>query len=1347
MLVDHNHVVTCAHVVEDVLGAAPGSGPPEGEIRVEFPLLPAVPSCQAVVVAEGWQPASEDSGDVAVLRLLTPIDGDEVVPAPLLKPYAVIGHGFSCRGFGGGTPTVRESHGTMRGTSGASGQWMQLDADTGSGLPVVQGYSGCPVWDTTVGAVIGIAVAQDKHVAAKVAHLIPVKQLSRAWPPLGDLVGWRMDLDEALDTHWSPRARGIEGSSVPTDPWLFTGRTCVLRELTTWLNSADPVDGRVRVVTGSPGAGKSAVLAHLVITSQRWLRDQVPSSQLAAGLVPDLGRVDVAVHARDKTVAAVVAEIARAAGVDMSTDVDLSSRLRIRREPFTMVVDALDEAIEPKQLALLLRSVAADPDKIGLRVLVGTRHGSHGPEGNLRRLGRPKVINLDEPPYLDEADLAAYAERLLAESYHAEPDSPNRNGPDRTELAAAIARRAAGNFLVAQLTCQGLLARDEPIDFADGWEGRFPDEVGTAFDEYLEYRYHDREPELRRLLTALAFAKGDGMPQGQILCSAIEALTGVRYQPADLEWMFESAASYLTERVGPNQIVCYRLFHDALDAHLRTRWRQDRRGLDADGLIFDALRRLVIAHDTLRPDWAGSDPYLHRNLAYHAAAADRLAELIEQPSFVVDADLPRLLPLLVPGTTAAESPIGTVLRQVGSRAASLPPDRRARLFALTAAHRGFRGLPQEFSSASSADFMPRWAHTIGPPHQELTEHAGPVAAVALGRLGKRHLLVSAGYDRTVRVWDETGRPVGEPLTGHTSEVVAVTIGRLGTSDVIVSADASGTMQIWDDAGLPLGEPLTGHAGTIAAVAVGSLGDRDVIVSAGYDRTIRIWDDAGQPIGKPLTGHSDVVHAVTVGRLGDEEVIVSAGYDRTVRIWNHKGQPLRPPLVGHTDVVLAVAVGHLGALDVIVSAGRDRVRAWDADGTTLVRPFSGHRDVVTALAIGQMNNRDVVVSASHDQSLRLWDAGGEPIGGPLTGHSGSVTAVAIGRLGGREVLASGGHDHTVRIWDEPGHPIGTPQIGHSDVVRALAVGRVGHKDAIVSAGYDRTVRIWDRDGHPFGRPMADHTALVNAIVVGRLAKCDTIAAANDDRTVHLWELGTHVDMALTGHLGSVTALALGKLGKRDVIVSVDAAGTLRIWDLERSKHSKEKARAAGKQLRLVVARRSVLSADPSLRLTAVALGRLGGRDVIISAGYDGVNRTGTMRIWDERGRSRGELPADHNGIVTALAVGELEGRDVLVSAHQDRTLRVWSRTGQPIEQLVGHTADVTAVALGRFGDRHLIVSASADQTLRIWRPGDANSVAVVDLLGNPSGVTIAASGESIYTASVTAICAFSCPPAS
>jgi WD40 repeat protein len=165
--------------------------------------------------------------------------------------------------------------------------------------------------------------------------------------------------------------------------------------------------------------------------------------------------------------------------------------------------------------------------------------------------------------------------------------------------------------------------------------------------------------------------------------------------------------------------------------------------------------------------------------------------------------------------------------------------------------------------------------------------------------------------------------------------------------------------------------------------------------------------------------------------------------------------------------------------------------------------------------------------------------------------------------------------------------------------------------------------------------------------------------------------------LTGHWGRVTAVAIGRAGDRDVIVSGSDDATVRVWDAVTG--SLVGAPLAGHH-------------GP---VTALAIGRARDGDVIVSGSADK-----TVRLWDP---VTGASLAVHAGPVTALAIGRAGDRDVIVSGARDRTVRVRDAlTGAPVgAPLAGHHGPVTALAIGRAGDRDVIVSGARGTTMRVW----------------------------------------------
>ncbi|MFI2410374.1 hypothetical protein [Streptomyces sp. NPDC018947] len=273
-LVAADIVCTCAHVVADALGLPRDTvDAPFEDVRVEFPLARdaegGVPARRARVVS--WQPLlGDDSGDVALLRLDTPVPGTR--PVPLVDGTSVWGHSFRVYGFPGGGDHGVWAAGTLRSVQGAG--WVQMD--TGPGGPrVTNGYSGAAVWDDVQGGVVGLAVAAGRGDLAGTAFLVPSAAL----------------VDEEVLRPACP-FRGLDVFE-EEDTAFFHGREDDIER------ALASITGRpLTVVVGPSGCGKSSLIRAGVlprlradgmgVTVLRPVPGTPPETLLAHALVPVL---------------------------------------------------------------------------------------------------------------------------------------------------------------------------------------------------------------------------------------------------------------------------------------------------------------------------------------------------------------------------------------------------------------------------------------------------------------------------------------------------------------------------------------------------------------------------------------------------------------------------------------------------------------------------------------------------------------------------------------------------------------------------------------------------------------------------------------------------------------------------------------------------------------------------------------------------------------------------------------------------------------------------------------------------------------------------------------------------
>jgi WD40 repeat protein len=194
----------------------------------------------------------------------------------------------------------------------------------------------------------------------------------------------------------------------------------------------------------------------------------------------------------------------------------------------------------------------------------------------------------------------------------------------------------------------------------------------------------------------------------------------------------------------------------------------------------------------------------------------------------------------------------------------------------------------------------------------LEGHKDWVKGCAVDPMGD--FIVSASFDKTLKVWDaQTGIEL-QTLKGHTNGVNGCAVGPLKT--FIVSASSDETLKLWDARTRNELHILKGHTSEVYGCAVSPAGN--FIVSTSSDKTLKLWDARTRTELHILTDHEDMVNGCAVSP--DGSWIVSASSDGTLKVWDVLTGDLRLTLANHTDGVYDCAISPDG--NWIVSASSD-----------------------------------------------------------------------------------------------------------------------------------------------------------------------------------------------------------------------------------------------------------------------------------------------------------------------------------------------------------------------------------------------------------------------------------------
>jgi WD40 repeat protein/nucleoside phosphorylase len=555
----------------------------------------------------------------------------------------------------------------------------------------------------------------------------------------------------------------------------------------------------------------------------------------------------------------------------------------------------------------------------------------------------------------------------------------------------------------------------------------------------------------------------------------------------------------------------------------------------------------------------------------------------------------------------------------------------------------------------------------------LKSHDNKVKGCAVTADGRR--VVSASSDRTLKVWElETGQVVAT-LKGHEDSVKGCAVTADGR---VVSVSNDGTLRVWELETGRLLRTLGGHSGVVNGCAVTADGRR--AMSASDDKTLRVWDlETGQCLAT-LTGHEGLVKACAV--TADGRRAVSASADRTLKVWCLETGQCLATLQGHESWVQGCLVTADGR---VVSASDDKtLRVWDLETGHWLATLTGHEDRVHGCAVTADGQR--LVSVSADTTLKVWCLKTGQCLATLRGHEGWVNGCTV-TGDGRVVSAC--DDKTLKVWDlEVGHALASLD-SRGDWVKGCAVTADGR--LAVSTSKDKTLKVWDLETGQVVATLEGHGDAVRGCAV---APGERVVSASKDRTLKVWSLETHQDLTtFEGHSGVVNGCAVIGQGR---VVSASSDKTLKVWSLR-----------TGECLSTLEGH------EDGVMGCAVT-----GDGKVVSASADR-----TLKVWRPETGEVLDTLRGHDGMVKGCVV---TGDGKVVSASADKTLKVWGlRKGAVPATLRGHDDVVKGCAVTGDGK---VVSASKDRTLKVW---DLQSGRCLQTLyGNSSFECVAAARDMI-----------------
>ncbi|MFC4469164.1 caspase family protein [Streptomyces xiangluensis] len=911
--------------------------------------------------------------------------------------------------------------------------------------------------------------------------------------------------------------RGVRPRSRAPKRPLFLGRVTAVTAVREW---HDSVSGETAgcVVTGGIGSGKSALLAHL----------------------------GTPIDAHGMDVEALTRAVGEAAGLNASDPKDLVKRLP-QAGHCEVWIDSLDEAADPKAVnQLLIQPILQGAGLVHhLRLLVGVRpiHVPVAPEH--RRL---VVVDLDNHPYRDPAALAEYAATLI----NADIDDPR--------VKAVVSEAEGTSFLVARHLAPSVAEpASEGVPSVPGAGDSLP--LATALRAELERQ--SRRPgapayeDLLHLLRPLAYAGGKGMPWGHWLACA-SALSGSSYSDEDLQRLVDTTGDLLHEDLDGEGQSVYRPYHRALADFLRAGQAEPATAT----LISDALLQRVPRDPvTGRPDWSRADAYIRTHLATHAAGG-RLAELIDDPDFLIAAHAPSVSRALrqSPTRPAAADAFRLAYHHLHGISSTGEQAAYLQLAALSLNQGRLARQIAERSADHNCGWKPLWAQLARPDHRlVLDTGCSRIGGLALTAVDGEPVAVTGGDDGFLKAWELIDGERKFEIKAHAHKIDEVLSAIVDGAPTVISAGPD-AVRVWDlHHGRLISEFPASRGTERARIAVGNVDGRTLVASVDAYDDIWAWDptDGGALKSFELPPQDEqndsrwrnAVAGLVLGRAEDRTLVAAMTARGALYCWDyhtgdlvHAGDPSDRP---HTFMSVAGS-GASGPAALLFGDAGYPWKLWSPDleaATPQKLPIRRPEGVSI-----HSSPDSTLLTAVHGGLFEVWDLARRTVVAKADFSGNYCLETALHRDGHHCFGAVAGDDGRVRVYDLSSEDRQVRDPGtERTATRAVAVGFDGARAvAAVSAGATRLVDLHS------GASLLSFPRASDMVMHVRFGEADgqrVLVEADARGFVRVWdaETGQPVSDWHTGHSWSL-GMAVGRLSGRGIVLTGGEGPTVPVRDL-------------------------------------------------------------------------------------------------------------------------------------------------------------------------------------------------------
>ncbi|KAJ3321242.1 WD repeat-containing protein 83 [Boothiomyces sp. JEL0866] len=286
---------------------------------------------------------------------------------------------------------------------------------------------------------------------------------------------------------------------------------------------------------------------------------------------------------------------------------------------------------------------------------------------------------------------------------------------------------------------------------------------------------------------------------------------------------------------------------------------------------------------------------------------------------------------------------------------------------------------------------------------ELKGHTGSVHSAIYSKDGE--YVLSAGGDRSIKLWNPKTETCIFTYTGHGKEVLSVQL-PLNENTRFASGSGDRSVFLWDVSTGKTVQRFHDHTQRVNAVDFNKEGQ--IIISGSYDATVRIWDCRSLS-KRPVQTLSEAKDSVEWVKM-EEYQILSGSVDGHVRVYDIRTRKVIIDNVGFPITYCGLSNDKNCML---VNTLDNVIRLFDVETGELLNDYRGHKNQEYRLVPCLTKNDSHVIGGSEDGKVRIWDLVEGEIVHTIDAHEQVVTMVHYHPFEHEMLTCS--FDNTIKVW--------------------------------------------------------------------------------------------------------------------------------------------------------------------------------------------------------------------------------------------------------------------------------------------------------------------------------------------